>query len=128
NKRLRTSASPVSDSTTAAADYGPARRRQMSASRKKAVAVAKPGKPAKGEILRRAILDAAATLFIERGTGGTSIQDIAESLGLTRTAVYYYFKKKEDIPQALTEDVTILAGRLANNVGARDTLDPITAL
>lgn len=95
---------------------------------KKADPAASVNKPAKGEILRRAILDAAARLFIERGTGGTSIQDIAESLGLTRTAVYYYFKKKEDILQALTEDVTILAERLASNVGASDNLDPITAL
>lgn len=53
------------------------------------------GRPSmKGEVLRRAILETAVTLFIERGTAGTSIQDIAESLGLTRTAVYYYFKKK----------------------------------
>ena len=47
--------------------------------------------------LRKAILDAAAKLFIERGLGGTSMRDIARELGLTRTAVYYYFKNKEDI-------------------------------
>ncbi|MGE4335098.1 MAG: TetR/AcrR family transcriptional regulator [Pigmentiphaga sp.] len=88
----------------------------------------RPGRPPKGEALRRTILDVAAGLFIERGTGGTSIQDIADALGLTRTAVYYYFKKKEDILQALMEDVTILAARLATNVGEREGLDPIAAL
>ncbi|MBN9427640.1 MAG: TetR family transcriptional regulator [Burkholderiales bacterium] len=82
----------------------------------------------KGEVLRRAILDAAVTLFIERGTGGTSIQDIAESLGLTRTAVYYYFKKKENILQALSEEVTLSAKRLASSVIARPDFDVVAAL
>ncbi len=82
----------------------------------------------KGEVLRRAILDTAVKLFIERGTSGTSIQDIAESLGLTRTAVYYYFKKKEDILQSLSEEVTISARRQAGSVADRESIDPATAL
>ena len=56
----------------------------------------------KGEVLRKAILDAASKLFIERGLGGTSMQDIAEALGLTRTAVYYYYRNKEAILEGLT--------------------------
>ncbi|HBP29175.1 MAG TPA: TetR/AcrR family transcriptional regulator [Advenella kashmirensis] len=82
----------------------------------------------KGEALRSAILDVAATLFIERGTGGTSIQDIAEALGLSRTAVYYYFKNKEQIQQSLTEEVLSAARKLAGDTVARDDLDPVTAL
>ena len=82
----------------------------------------------KGEALRSAILDAAATLFIERGTGGTSIQDIAETLGLSRTAVYYYFKSKDAILRALTEDVLNTARKLAGETVARDDLDPVQAL
>lgn len=97
--------------------------------RKKPLMPASPhggGHSLKGELLRDAILDAASRLFIQRGIGGTSIQDIAEALGLTRTAVYYYFKRKEDILRTLTEEVTMSAGRLA----AHDTLDgdPIEAL
>ena len=82
----------------------------------------------KGEALRSAILDAAATLFIERGTGGTSIQDIAETLGLSRTAVYYYFKSKDAILRALTEEVLNTARKLAGETVARDDLDPVQAL
>lgn len=94
-----------------------------------AVDVNNGAKPfAKGELLRNAILDAASKLFIERGIGGTSIQDIAESLGLTRTAVYYYFKKKEDILQTLTEEVTLSAGRLAEHKAPQDADDPIVIL
>lgn len=82
----------------------------------------------KGEALRSAILDVAATLFIERGTGGTSMQDIAEALGLSRTAVYYYFKNKEAIQRSLTEEVLSAARKLAGDTVARDDLDPVTAL
>ena len=82
----------------------------------------------KGEALRSAILDAAATLFIERGTGGTSMQDIAEALGLSRTAVYYYFKNKDAILRALTEEVLNTARKLAGDTVARADLDPVQAL
>ncbi|VCU69476.1 HTH-type transcriptional regulator TtgR [Pigmentiphaga humi] len=82
----------------------------------------------KGEVLRSAILDAAAKLFIERGTGGTSMQDIAESLGLSRTAVYYYFKNKDAILRALTEEVVTAADNLARGTVARADLDPTEAL
>lgn len=82
----------------------------------------------KGEALRSAILDVAAKLFIERGTAGTSMQDIAEALGLSRTAVYYYFKNKEAIQRSLTEEVLSAARRLAGETVARDDIDPVTAL
>lgn len=82
----------------------------------------------KGDALRSAILDVAAKLFIERGSAGTSIQDIAERLGLSRTAVYYYFKSKDAIQRALTEEVLSDARKLAGDTVARDDLDPVTAL
>lgn len=82
----------------------------------------------KGEALRSAILDVAAKLFIEKGSGGTSMQDIAEALGLSRTAVYYYFKSKDAIQRALTEEVLSSARKLAGDTVARDDLDPVSAL
>jgi AcrR family transcriptional regulator len=78
--------------------------------------------------LRKAILDAAAKLFIERGLGGTSMQDIARELGLTRTAVYYYFKNKEEILKGLTEDVTLAAKQMTAKVAAQRDIDPAQAL
>ena len=78
--------------------------------------------------LRKAILDVAAKLFIERGLGGTSMQDIARELGLTRTAVYYYFKNKEEILKGLTEDVTLAAKQMTGKVAAQRDTDPAQAL
>jgi len=78
--------------------------------------------------LRKAILDAAAKLFIERGLGGTRMQDIALQLGLTRTAVYYFFKNKEEILKGLTEDVTLAAKQMTGKVAARRDAQPAQAL
>jgi AcrR family transcriptional regulator len=48
-------------------------------------------------LLRRAdaIVDAAASVFAERGYHGTSTQAIADVLGLRQASLYYYFPSKE---------------------------------
>ena len=55
------------------------------------------------------------------------MQDIAEALGLSRTAVYY-FKNKDAILRALTEEVLNTARKLAGDTVARADLDPVQAL
>lgn len=49
------------------------------------------------------ILDAALQLIGENGVGGTSLQMIADLIGVTKAAVYHQFKTKEEILVALTE-------------------------
>ena len=46
---------------------------------------------------KRAILRAAAALFRERGYERTPLNDIAHALNVTKPALYYYVKNKEDI-------------------------------
>tara|TARA_B110000503_G_scaffold63073_1_gene99733 strand:+ start:3233 stop:4537 length:1305 start_codon:yes stop_codon:yes gene_type:complete len=46
---------------------------------------------------RAAILSQAAKLFNSKGSRATTLKDIAESLGLTKTSLYYYVKTKEDL-------------------------------
>jgi AcrR family transcriptional regulator len=70
------------------------------------------------------ILNAAAALFIEKGFGGASMQEIAEALGVTRTAVYYYFKNKDEILTALVEEVTLRAKRLSSQAVTALDADP----
>jgi len=82
----------------------------------------------KGSILPESILDAATRLFIERGLDGTSMYDIAAELGVTRTAVYYYFKNKEAILAALTDSVTRQAGQIATQFAQYKEVDPVDAL
>lgn len=85
-------------------------------------------RPTRSAAQRQSILDAACRLFIEKGFGGTNINDIADAVGVSRTALYYYFPSKETMLQALTEEVTEKAGLLAKSVSARDALPPPEAL
>jgi AcrR family transcriptional regulator len=60
-------------------------------------------RPTRNDAQRQAILVAASLLFVEKGFGGTNINDIADAVGMTRTALYYYFPSKESMLEALTE-------------------------
>lgn len=46
---------------------------------------------------KSAILDAAATLFAENGYAGCKMEDIAAACSVSKSMLYHYFKKKEDI-------------------------------
>lgn len=52
---------------------------------------------------RAQILDAARRLFVRQGFQHTSIREIAEQLGMTKTAVLYHFPTKADILTAVAE-------------------------
>jgi AcrR family transcriptional regulator len=49
------------------------------------------------------ILNAALDLFADHGVSGTSLQMIADAVGVTKAAVYHQFKTKEEIVIAVTE-------------------------
>jgi AcrR family transcriptional regulator len=85
-------------------------------------------RPKRNDAQRQSILEAASKLFIEKGFGGTNINDIADAVGVTRTALYYYFPSKESMLEALTEDITEKAGLLAQSVSQRDALPAKEAL
>ncbi|MER5775798.1 helix-turn-helix domain-containing protein [Streptomyces sp. NPDC002039] len=55
---------------------------------------------------RQRIQDVAVELFAEQGYEKTSLREIAERLDVTKAALYYHFKTKEDIIISLFEDVT----------------------
>ena len=59
---------------------------------------AAPAPRARGaEARREAILDAAAACFVERGYGATSVDDIAERLGVSKPTLYYHVGGKQEL-------------------------------
>jgi len=54
---------------------------------------------------RERIQQVALDLFVEQGYEKTSLREIAERLGVTKAALYYHFRTKEDIVHSLVEDV-----------------------
>lgn len=57
---------------------------------------------------RNEILDAADKLFGQKGFDNTSTNDILEKVGIARGTLYYHFKSKEDIMDALIERYTVI--------------------
>lgn len=80
--------------------------------------------PAKSDRQRVEILRAAATLFAEKGYGGTRMHHIAEAVNLTRTAFYYYFKNKEELLASLVDDVTFTLQRRSTGLVEQKHLSP----
>jgi TetR/AcrR family acrAB operon transcriptional repressor len=56
---------------------------------------------------RERILDAAEMLFQRRGVSRTSLQDIAQQAELTRGAIYWHFKDKAEMFNAMMERATM---------------------
>jgi TetR/AcrR family acrAB operon transcriptional repressor len=76
---------------------------------------------------RESLLDAAEHLFQARGVSRTSLNDIATEAGTTRGAIYWHFKDKADLFNAMMERVTMpLECSLASS--AQATADPLHAL
>lgn len=53
---------------------------------------------------RGRIQEVALELFAEQGYDSTSLREIADRLGVTKAALYYHFRSKEEIVVATVED------------------------
>jgi AcrR family transcriptional regulator len=53
---------------------------------------------------RARVQQVALELFAEQGYEKTSLREIAERLGVTKAALYYHFKSKDDIVHSFTDD------------------------
>lgn len=59
------------------------------------------GRPPTIENARERILDDAASLFAREGYDGTSLGDVAVSVGVTKAAIYHYYPNKKEIYEAI---------------------------
>jgi AcrR family transcriptional regulator len=57
-------------------------------------------------LVEQEIYDHATRLFAERGFAGTSFQDIADAVGLTRPALYHYVSSKDELLARLVAEIT----------------------
>lgn len=51
------------------------------------------------------LIDAAESLFSEKGFNETSVNDICDKVGVAHGLFYYYFDSKEDLIEAITAEV-----------------------
>jgi TetR/AcrR family acrAB operon transcriptional repressor len=73
---------------------------------------------------RNRILDTAERVFLKTGVSRTSLEDIAEAAGVTRGAIYWHFKNKADLFEAMMERVSLPMEDMAARVDD-DMEDPL---
>lgn len=77
---------------------------------------------------RSGILDAAEHLFQAQGVSGTSLQSIAAAAGVTRGAVYWHFKDKGDLFNAMIARVCLPMEAAAADLAASAASPPLDTL
>jgi TetR/AcrR family acrAB operon transcriptional repressor len=77
---------------------------------------------------RQQLLDAAEHVFLAQGVAGTSLNDIALAAGTTRGAIYWHFKDKADLFNAMMDRVAMPLQQALSLVEAADEEDPLPAL
>lgn len=68
------------------------------------------------------IIEQAAKTFAEKGVGA-SLQDVADALGITRSALYYYVKNKHELLAKLVMDITEGAAAEIRNIADDPLVD-----
>ena len=71
----------------------------------------------KGERTRERILDVAYEAIVEKGFAATSIEELVEAAGITKSGFFYHFRDKNDLARELFERF------LAEDRGIIDTLE-----
>jgi AcrR family transcriptional regulator len=61
----------------------------------------KPAVTEKGGETRRRLVEAAASLFLERGYSATSLNDLLDAAGLTKGGFYFHFASKAEVAVAV---------------------------
>ena len=60
-------------------------------------------RPTKGERTRTRILDVAYDAIVHKGFAATSIEELVEAAGITKSGFFYHFKDKNDLARQLLE-------------------------
>ena len=80
------------------------------------------------QVTRERLLDAAETVFRQRGVTRTSLAEIAAAAGVTRGAVYWHFKDKAALFHAMCDRATLPLDALFERAGETASAAPLQTL
>jgi AcrR family transcriptional regulator len=73
---------------------------------------------------KKRILQTARELFAAKGVQQTSLQEIADRLGITKPALYYHFTSREDLVRSIVTPLLDDSEAFIGRMEARDDLPP----
>ncbi len=82
----------------------------------------------RSNLVENEIFERATQLFAERGFSGTSLQDIADAMGMTRPALYYYVKNKDELLVKLVAEITESPARQLGVINGDKSVGPLDRL
>lgn len=77
---------------------------------------------------RERILDAAEDVFHAKGVSNTSLADVADAADVTRGAIYWHFKNKADLFDAMCQRIRLPMQTLCDAMVDQKTSDPLGEL
>ena len=77
---------------------------------------------------RETILDAAERVFHEKGVAHASLEEIAQSAGCTRGAIYWHFKDKAELFDAMMQRVVLPVDEMLESAACCTRADPLALL
>ena len=80
------------------------------------------------EETRHQLLEAAQRVFAEKGVSRTSLQDIAQAAGVTRGAIYWHFKNKAELFNAMMDSAILPMEQTMQQIGHDVASDPLAEL
>ncbi|MDP9127621.1 MAG: TetR family transcriptional regulator [Pseudomonadota bacterium] len=80
------------------------------------------------EQTRNALLDAAEEVFYEHGVARTSLAEIAKAAGVTRGAVYWHFRDKIELCEAMAQRVFLPQEEVIDRLASSHSLQPLEDL
>src|SRR5918993_5563874 len=70
---------------------------------------------------RRALLDAARSMFAEKGYHGAAAEEIVRRAGVTRGALYHHYEDKKDLFRAVVDE---MEGEIDEEIEAAERAQP----
>ncbi|MEW2354212.1 TetR family transcriptional regulator [Spirillospora sp. NPDC029432] len=73
---------------------------------------------------KQRILDVARELFVQQGVQRTSLQEIAQRLGITKPALYYHFSSREELVRSIVQPILDEEEAFLARKEALDSVEP----
>jgi AcrR family transcriptional regulator len=79
---------------------------------------------ARRELIEGELFEKSSQLFAAKGFAGTTLQDIADAVGVSRPTLYHYIQSKDELLDRVVRDMTDMAAQLVDSVTTEIDDDP----